>query len=67
MKLVPCSKREIRGNIIKLLLKNQQISLNDLSKELKISKNNLAIILSTMQKEGLINLTKKNIVEINPK
>ncbi len=61
------SKREIRGNIIKLLLKNQKIGLNELSKKLKISKDNLAIILSTMQKEGLIILNKKNIVEINPK
>ena len=60
------SNREIRGNLIKLLLKKGALKVKTIQQELDTDKDRLSEILEKMQKDGLVMLNKNNIVEINP-
>ena len=60
------SNREIRGNLIKLLLKKGDLKVKTIQQELNIDKDRLSEILEKMQKDGLVMLNKNNLVEINP-
>lgn len=60
------SNREIRGNLIKLLLKKGELKVKTIQQELDADKDRLSEILEKMQKDGLVILNKNNIVEINP-
>ena len=60
------SNREIRGNLIKLLLKKGALKVRTIQQELDTDKDRLSEILEKMQKDGLVMLNKNNLVEINP-
>ena len=60
------SNREIRGNLIKLLLKKGALEVKTIQQELDTDKDRLNEILEKMQKDGLVMLNKNNLVEINP-
>ena len=60
------SNREIRGNLIKLLLKKDALNVKTIQQELDIDKDRLNEILEKMQKDGLVMLNNNNLVEINP-
>ena len=59
------SNREIRGNLIKLLLKKGALKVRTIQQELDTDKDRLSEILEKMQKDGLVILNKNNLVEIN--
>ena len=60
------SNREIRGNLIKLLLKKGALKVKTIQQELDTDKDRLNEILEKMQKDGLVMLNNNNLVEINP-
>ena len=60
------SNREIRGNLIKLLLKKGALEVKTIQQELDTDKDRLNEILEKMQKDGLVMLNNNNLVEINP-
>ena len=60
------SNREIRGNLIKLLLKKGALKVKTIQQELDTDKDRLNEVLEKMQKDGLVKLDTNNLVEINP-
>ena len=60
------SNRELRGNLIKLLLKKGNLEVKNIQQELDVDQDRLNKILKKMQKDGLVKLNTKNLVEINP-
>ena len=60
------SNREIRGNLIKLLLKKGALKVKTIQQELDTDKDRLNEVLEKMQKDGLVKLNTNNLVEINP-
>ena len=60
------SNRELRGNLIKLLLKKGSLKVKTIQQEMDIDQVRLNEILKKMQEEGLIKLNTNNLVEINP-
>ncbi len=60
------SNRELRGNLIKLLLKKGRINIKTIQQELDTDQDKLNEILEKMQKDGLVKLNTNNLVEINP-
>ncbi len=59
------SNRELRGALLKLLLNETVASLETIQKNLKADKVKLLKAVSTLEKDGLINIKKNNLVEIN--
>ena len=55
------SNRQIRGKILKLLIKSSEISLNYLSETLNIDPEKLRLILSQMEKEGFLKYQNNQI------
>ena len=60
------SNRELRGNLIKLLLKKGNLKVKTIQKELDTDQDRLNEVLEKMQKDGLVKLNTNNLVEINP-
>ena len=60
------SNRELRGNLVKLLLKKGALKVKTIQQELDTDQDRLNEILEKMQKDGLVNLNTNNLVEINP-
>ena len=60
------SNRELRGNLIKLLLKKGSLKVKTIQKELDADQDRLNEILKKMQKDDLIKMNTNNLVEINP-
>ena len=60
------SNRELRGNLIKLLLKKGNLKVKTIQQELDTDQDRLDEVLEKMQKDGLIKLNTNNLVEINP-
>ena len=60
------SNRELRGNLIKLLLKKGGLKVKTIQQELDTDQDRLNEILEKMQKDGLVKLNTNNLVEINP-
>jgi len=60
------SNRELRGNLIKLLLKKGRLKVKTIEQELDTDQDRLNEILKKMQKDGLVKLNTNNLVEINP-
>ena len=59
------SNRELRGKLIKLLIKNGRLNINTLQKELNAENERFDKILKNLQKDGLIKFNKNNLIEIN--
>ena len=59
------SNRELRGNLIKILLKNDGLNIKTLQKELNTENERLNKILKNLQKDGLVKFNKNNLIEIN--
>ena len=59
------SNREIRGKIIKALLKNNHIRYQKLFEEIEDDKAKVKKALLGLEKDKLIKIKKKNIIEIN--
>jgi len=55
------SNRQIRGKILKLLIKSSEISKEDLSNKLDINLKKLELILTQMEKEGFLRYDNKKI------
>ncbi|MFX0071467.1 MAG: helix-turn-helix domain-containing protein [Candidatus Hermodarchaeota archaeon] len=55
------SNREIRGKILKLLLENSKLNIQELKKELKIEQKKLQLILKQLEKEGFVQLIKNSV------
>ena len=60
------SNRELRGNLIKLLLKKGNLKVKTIQQELGTDQDRLNEVLEKMQKDGLVKLNTNNLVEINP-
>ena len=60
------SNRELRGNLIKLLLKKGNLKVKTIQEELDTDQDRLNEVLEKMQKDGLVKLNTNNLVEINP-
>ena len=60
------SNRELRGNLIKLLLKKGNLKVKTIQQELDTDQDRLNEVLEKMQKDGLVKLNTNNLVEINP-
>ena len=59
------SNRELRGKLIKLLLKNGELNINTLKRELNTEHERLNKILKNLHKDGLVKFNKNNLIEIN--
>ena len=59
------SNRELRGNLIKILLKTERININTLQQELNTDQEKLDKILKNLVKDGLVKLNRNNLIEIN--
>ena len=60
------SNRELRGNLIKLLLKKGNLKVKTIQQELDTDQDRLSEVLEKMQNDGLVKLNTNNLVEINP-
>ena len=60
------SNRELRGNLVKLLLKKGNLKVKTIQQELDTDQDRLSEVLEKMQDEGLVKLNTNNLVEINP-
>jgi A/G-specific adenine glycosylase len=59
------SNRELRGKLIKVLLKNNKVSKRELYKKINEEEERIEKALYGLQKDNLITLKKNNIIEIN--
>lgn len=59
------SNRELRGDLLKLLLSNNKLSLKKIEKTLSVDREKLLKATTTLEKDGLITIKKNNLVEIN--
>jgi len=59
------SNRELRGKLIKLILKNGELNIKTLQQELDTELERLDKIIKNLQKDGLVKLNKNNLIEIN--
>lgn len=59
------SNRELRGQIIKLLIETPKLNKNIIKKNLNIEIKNLDKALSGLEKDGLLSINKNNVVSIN--
>jgi A/G-specific adenine glycosylase len=56
------STRELRGKILKYLLKNSQIAVSDLCQKLKLSIKKIYEILKQLEKEGFLTIEGENVI-----
>ena len=59
------SNRELRGQIINLLIKTPMLDKNVIKKNLNTNTSNLNKALVGLEKDGLVNVNKNNLVSIN--
>jgi A/G-specific adenine glycosylase len=59
------SNRELRGQIIKLLIETPKLNKNIIKKNLNIETNKLNKALIGLEKDGLLSINKNNVVSIN--
>jgi len=59
------SNRELRGQIINLLIETPKLNKNIIKKILNVEINNLDKALIGLEKDGLVNVNKNNLVSIN--
>lgn len=59
------SNREIRGQIVRYLIQNNNVDKKILKKDLKIDNNNLEIALRGLERDGLLRFSNNNVVSIN--
>ena len=59
------SNRELRGQIINLLIKTPMLDKNVIKKNLNTNSSNLNKALVGLEKDGLVNVNKNNLVSIN--
>ena len=59
------SNREIRGKVIKYLINNKEVDISSLIKVLKIEEKKLNSILEKLEKEGMITIKNKKLIEIS--
>ena len=59
------SNRELRGDLLKLLLSNNKLSLKKIEKILSVDREKLLKATTTLEKDGIITVKKNNLVEIN--
>ena len=59
------SNRELRGDLLKLLLSNNKLSLKKIEKTLSVDREKLLKATATLEKDGIITVKKNNLVEIN--
>ena len=58
------SNRELRGRIIKLLIEENQISINELEKKTKEDASKIITAINGLENDGLLKIRKNNIIEI---
>ena len=58
------SNRELRGKIIKLLIEENQISINELEKKTREDVSKIITAINGLQNDGLLKIRKNNIIEI---
>ena len=58
------SDREIRGKIIKYLIKNNTVDVSSLNQELEIEETRYKLIIKKLADEGMINIKNKKLIEI---
>ena len=59
------SNRELRGDLLKLLLSNNKLSVKKIEKILSVDREKLLKATTTLEKDGIITVKKNNLVEIN--
>ena len=58
------SNRELRGKIIKLLIEENQISVNELENKTREDVSKIITAINGLQNDGLLKIRKNNIIEI---
>ncbi len=58
------SNREKRGQIVNILTNNRKVTYAGLAKELNIKKPRLNKILESLERDGIVNVTKNKFIEI---
>ena len=58
------SNRELRGKIIKLLIEENQISINELEKKTREDVSKIITAINGLQNDGLLKIRKNNIIEL---
>ena len=59
------SDREIRGKIIKYLIKNENVEISTLKKILEIKDSKINLIVKKLADEGIINIKNEKLIEIS--
>ena len=58
------SNRELRGKIIRLLLEENQISVKEVEKKIREDESKIITAITGLKKDGLVKISKNNIIEI---
>ena len=58
------SNRELRGRIIKLLIEENQISINEVEKKTREDESKIITAINGLENDGLLKIRKNNIIEI---
>ena len=58
------SNRELRGKIIRLLLEENQISVNEVEKKIGEDESKIITAITGLKNDGLLKISKNNIIEI---
>ena len=60
------SNRELRGKIIKLLVKQNQITVKNITKKTNENEAKIMTAINSLENDGLLRVRENNTIEINP-
>ena len=60
------SNRELRGKIIKLLVKQNQITVKNITKKTNENEAKIMTAINSLENDGLLRIRENNTIEINP-
>jgi len=58
------SNREKRGQIVSILIESKRVSYSTLAKKINIEENNLDKLIKALEKDGIVSISKNNLIEI---
>lgn len=58
------SNRELRGKILKYLLKQEKTTIENLCNDFKLSEEKIEECITTMKRDGLVQVSKNNVIAI---
>ena len=58
------SNREKRGQIVSILIESKKVSYSTLAKKIDIEENNLDKLIKGLERDGIVCISKNNLIEI---